>query len=389
MHICYVLLSPTFGMHQYTADLANRMSLAGYKVSLVTTTGYPVDRYLPAVEVQTPVTTRDSGFSTDAMQWGAVDRIVSTILTAVPDMVHITGPHIWNIPVMRALQRQSLCVVHTLHDLDPHPGSIYGPLLHQWNRSVLRRADHILVHGRCYLRRLEHLGVTLDRITFTPLLHLFAGQTWLPQLDDLAANISYEPFVLLFGRLERYKGVRELLTAWPAVHRRHKEARLVLAGPGQLEHLWADALPPGVEVRSRLIRDDEAIDLFRRCALLVLPYIGATQSALIPAAYYFSKSVIATRSGALPEYVQEGTTGWIIEPGQTKPLAETLARALDDMSRLVEMGRAAQAWYAEQRPAEEDTLLRLYTRLVEMPAIVASAGMKPFSLANILGGKDA
>ena len=29
MRICYVLLSPTFGMHQYTADLANR--LAGWE----------------------------------------------------------------------------------------------------------------------------------------------------------------------------------------------------------------------------------------------------------------------------------------------------------------------------------------------------------------------
>lgn len=28
MRICYVLLSPTFGLHQYTADLTNRMALA-------------------------------------------------------------------------------------------------------------------------------------------------------------------------------------------------------------------------------------------------------------------------------------------------------------------------------------------------------------------------
>ena len=31
MRVCYVLLSPTFGMHQYTADLANRMAARARK----------------------------------------------------------------------------------------------------------------------------------------------------------------------------------------------------------------------------------------------------------------------------------------------------------------------------------------------------------------------
>ena len=58
MRICYVLLSPTFGMHQYTADLANRMAQADHQVHLVTTRHYPRDRYLPAVIPHTPVATR-------------------------------------------------------------------------------------------------------------------------------------------------------------------------------------------------------------------------------------------------------------------------------------------------------------------------------------------
>jgi len=67
--ICYVLLSPTLGMHQYTADLANRMVRAGHQVSLVTTRHYPRDRYLPDVRVRTPVDTQDTGFSADALRF--------------------------------------------------------------------------------------------------------------------------------------------------------------------------------------------------------------------------------------------------------------------------------------------------------------------------------
>ena len=36
MRICYILLSPTLGLYQYTADLANRVARAGRQVSLVT-----------------------------------------------------------------------------------------------------------------------------------------------------------------------------------------------------------------------------------------------------------------------------------------------------------------------------------------------------------------
>jgi hypothetical protein len=36
MHIAYLCPSPTFGMHQYTADLANRMASRGHRSALIT-----------------------------------------------------------------------------------------------------------------------------------------------------------------------------------------------------------------------------------------------------------------------------------------------------------------------------------------------------------------
>ncbi|NLG52339.1 MAG: glycosyltransferase family 4 protein, partial [Chloroflexi bacterium] len=328
-------------MHQYTADLANRMARWDYEVHLVTGVRYPADRYLPNIRVHTPVETRDTGFSLDALQPRALSKIAATLDDIRPDVVHITGPHIWNTAVIRQLRRRGVPVIHSLHDLDPHPGSAYGSLLHLWNRAIARSADHILVHATRYRERVLGLGVPLERVSSLPLLHLFLGQRWLEQVPQLAADVRYEPLVLFFGRLERYKGVGELLSAWSLLGTR--AARLVLAGPGEWEQLWPDPLPPGVEVRNRLIDDDEALDLFRRCALLVLPYIGATQSALIPAAYYFHKPVIATRSGALAEYVQEGVSGWLVKPSDPRELAACLADALADPERLPRMGAAGRA----------------------------------------------
>jgi glycosyltransferase involved in cell wall biosynthesis len=366
MRICYVLLSPTFGMHQYTADLANRMAQAGEDVHLVTTARYPCDRYLPAVTVHTPVNTRNTGFSPSGLRFSGIRDLQSAIRNLDPDLVHVTGPHLWNVPLLWWLRQVGIPVVHTVHDLDPHSGTSYGHLLRLWNRAVICLTNHILVHGACYYDRLLALGVPPNRVTHTPLLHLFLGQTWLEEVSHLVPQVRYEPWALFFGRLERYKGVDHLITACAMLDGpKENSPRLVLAGPGSLESLWAGALPPRIEVRNRLIGDEEALDLFRRCGLLVLPYLDATQSALIAAAYFFHKPVVVTWAGALPEYVQYGRTGWVVEPDHPPSLARCLAAALADPAHLAEMGTAGRAWYDERCAAEQRVLRRMYERLVQ------------------------
>ena len=266
---------------------------------------------------------------------------------------------------MSALQEKGIPVIHTLHDLDPHPGSLYGSLLHVWNRRIARTADHVLVHGHRYAERVRKLGAPTERITYVPLLHLFLGHTWLGQLEQLTDGVSYEPMILFFGRLERYKGLDNLLTAWSMMMGADGDTgtQLLVAGPGRLERIWAGALPASVEFLNRLISDEEAIALFRRAAMLVLPYTGATQSALIPAAYFFRKPVLVSPSGALHEYVEDGRTGWVVESAHPPSLARCLAAAIGDIDRLARMGEAGRVWYEGRRAQEEATLLGLYTHM--------------------------
>jgi starch synthase len=364
MRICYVLLSPTFGMHQYTADLVNRMVRAGHDVSLVTTRHYPPDRYLPEVSVRTPVEAQDTGFSAEALRFSGARDAQAEIGALLPDVVHITGPHAWNVTLLWMLRQATIPVVHSLHDLEPHSGSPYGRLLHLWNQGIIRQADQILVHGQRYRQQLLDGGLAPERVTYTPLLHLSLGASWLEELDALAADVRHEPWGLFFGRMERYKGVDHLLAAAGALDGQPKDARrLILAGPGELDVLWPRSLPAGVEVRSGLVGDDETLELFRRCGLLVLPYRDATQSAVIGHAYYFRKPVIVTRTGALPEYVVEGETGWVMPPGDPGALAEALREALGDPDRLARMGKAGREWYDRERKAEEMTLQQMYARL--------------------------
>lgn len=373
MRICYVLLSPTFGMHQYTADLANRLVGADNDVHLVTTTRAPRDRYTSAITIHTPVTTTNTGFCLDSLRPSLFRRVVKTVLDLQPDVVHLSGPHMWNLALVRAVKAQGIPVAHTMHDLDPHLGSGYGVLLRIWNYLIIRSADHILVHGETYRERLLAQGIAPECMTLTPLLHLFVGGAWLEMFSDLAAATEYQPWALFFGRLKRYKGLEYLLTACAMMDGANQtSSRIVVAGYGDMSSLWAGSLPDRLALHNHLINDEEAMDLFSRCGLLVLPYSDATQSALIAAAYYFRKPVVVTRTGALPEYVVDGQTGYIIEPDHPAALARCLEKLLDDPETLQRMGVAGRAWYDARRAEEQRSLLQMYLQLMSSRSPQAS-----------------
>jgi glycosyltransferase involved in cell wall biosynthesis len=420
--ITYVLLSPTFGMHQYTADLANRAVEGRFSahdrpeaVQVVTTANAPRDRYCPGVELVTPVTTHGTGFSREGADLAAYRKLQSVVFDqalAAPhsSVVHFAGVHAWNVPLVYALRRRRIRVVHTLHDLAPHSGVRHGVLIRFWNRLIISSGATILVHGARYREELVAQGVPPARVVYTPLLHGFLGAAWewppqpirrgeaavrrrvqgvttLTIPDGSQTSLAQPhnsvgmprpygrdhdvPIVLFFGRVEPYKGVEVLIEAWASLSQsglweRAGVRELVIAGP-VARGVDLGPLPTGVTLLDRRIDDAEADALFRRASLLVLPYRDATQSALIAAAYAYGLPVIVTRTGALPEYVIEGETGWVVAPGDAAALARALSACLAGSTAKPERVRqrvaAGREWFDERRAEEEDSLTRLYCGL--------------------------
>jgi glycosyltransferase involved in cell wall biosynthesis len=63
---------------------------------------------------------------------------------------------------------------------------------------------------------------------------------------------------------------------------------------------------------------------------VVLPYIDASQSGIIPLAYSFKKPVVVTDVGSIPESVDDGVTGFIVPPKDPAALAEAILKLLED-----------------------------------------------------------
>jgi glycosyltransferase involved in cell wall biosynthesis len=241
-------------------------------------------------------------------------------------------------------------------------------LLYLWNNAIVRWVGHILVHGKIYRDRLLSRGVSQQRVTYTPLLHLFLSYQGELMLQQTKCAYKSEPLALFFARLEAYKGIDILVEAMRQLVD-SSDGCAVVAGKGEIEKIITGPVPGNVEIRNRLLDDTEAIDLFQRCCVVVLPYRDATQSALIAAAYFFGKPVIVTQAGALPEYVVDGETGWVIPSGDVRALADRLRHAFNTPDRLLSMGRVGRAWYEAQRYEEQNRLRDMYARTAREEAV--------------------
>jgi glycosyltransferase involved in cell wall biosynthesis len=268
-----------------------------------------------------------------ASVWGMVQQI----RRFQPDVVHFQNGHLWFNLALVLLRRYPL--VLTVHDPRHHAGDRSSRKTPQPVMDFgFRRADRLIVHGRELKRQLaREVGIPARRIDVIP--HVAIGR------PHVAPHATEEPnTVLFFGRIWEYKGLDYLIEAEPLISREVPDVRFVIAGKGDdLEpYLRMMIHPERFTVHNRYIPAAMMAELFARASVVVLPYVEATQSGVIPVAYTFSKPVVATETGALPEMVQHGTTGLLVPPRDSQALAAAVVELLKDPARRQAMGNAGR-----------------------------------------------
>jgi glycosyltransferase involved in cell wall biosynthesis len=148
------------------------------------------------------------------------------------------------------------------------------------------------------------------------------------------------PVVGFVGRIEPRKGPMDLVLAAPAIRAAAPSARIVIVGddpyesdPAYLARVRAAA---GVE---HVPWVENAAGLMRHIDVLVAPSRTEPFGTVLSEAMAVGTPVVATRVDGLPEVVQDGVNGRLVEPGDPAALA---AAVLDVLSRRDEMGAAAR-----------------------------------------------
>ncbi len=263
--------------------------------------------------------------------------LVASLVRSKPDVVHVQWLPLAGIDrtVWRAARTMiGAPLIFTAHNALPRDAS--DRALRHAGRSA-RLFDRVVTHSEFGRRGLvDQLGVDAARVRLIP--HgVFSGYA---DLDVVAPDLpSGVPVVSLLGLLRPYKGLEDLLTAWPHVRDRVPGAILHVAGrplgEPAVERL---ATTQGVVADLRYISSAEFAGALQRSDVTVLPYRAADQSGVLFAAIALRRPVVVTDVGGLGEIVRGRGLGLVVPSRDPQALAEALVRVLDDRALRAQIG---------------------------------------------------
>ena len=247
------------------------------------------------------------------------------------------------------------------------PGPVRG-----WVRSAVAGAAAVMALNEAHGRELARV-VPAGRVRIV--------RNGLPDLADLPGLASppvrrrppaTEPRVLFLSNVREAKGIFTLLEAAPQVLEAFPGARFVVAGP------WEDAATErrfGAAV-GRLglgdrveyvgpVYDAAKLDLLASVSLLAFPSHRENAPNTVLEAMRQGLPVVASRVGGIPEMVEDGRTGLLVEPGDPTALAGAIRAILRDPETAAELGRCGREKFEREYTMDrwEDDIIRLIEEL--------------------------
>lgn len=156
-----------------------------------------------------------------------------------------------------------------------------------------------------------------------------------------------QDYYLFFGRIDQYKGISRLLKAYQQYEEsKQNHHRLVIAGSGNFskeEKQLLDSMPEVICI-NRFLDDEEITPLYQNSRAVVLPYLEASQSGVLPIAYKYGKPVIVSDLQGLTENVWEHHTGLVANDVEA---LEDALKQMDDDGVYREMQQEIGNYYRE------------------------------------------
>lgn len=189
-------------------------------------------------------------------------------------------------------------------------------------RGIYQNACHVFTRSRNITRSVvEQYGCDAGKVTC-----VYAGSN--ARFDGAPPdNDGYRNKNILFVGVDwERKGGPELVAAFRQVLRVHPDAQLTIVGCTPRVDV------PNCRVIGRIPLADVA-EQYRRASVFCLPTWLEPFGIVFIEAFAHRLPVVATRVGAIPDFVIPGESGYLVEPGARDCLAQALTALLDDPDR--------------------------------------------------------
>jgi glycogen synthase len=168
--------------------------------------------------------------------------------------------------------------------------------------------------------------------------------------------------ILFAARSDPVKGADVLFQAVPLVRRDVPDAEFHFVG-----------CPPAADISTAegvrfypFVPKEQLMEHYRRAAVCVVPSLWDNSPYTVYEAMASGKPVVACRVGGIPELIDDGATGFLVQPGHPGQLANAILRLLHSYHERVRMGQAARQRIQQLANLEVNVSRRLavYEQLV-------------------------
>lgn len=248
---------------------------------------------------------------------------------------HKFGSNVW-ASLLRGPARTPVVIAHE------HTWSYEGqPLRRFLDRWLIsRRCDRIIAVSDLDRRRM----IEIERIDPGRIVRVHSGiPTLQPTGHDVRSELGIPSEALVLasiGDLRPQKAYEVLLEATADLRRSHPSLRVLIAGEGPERPILEQMLDSmGLRDTIQLLgRRADVADVLAACDVAVCcSDFEGTPLAVIES-MAAGKPVVATRVGGLPDVVEDGVTGVLVEPRSPTRLAGAIDGLLTRPDRALEMG---------------------------------------------------
>ncbi len=223
---------------------------------------------------------------------------------------------------------------------------------------ALKNVYRVIVPSEASKKILIQNRVPADKIEILPLFANIATDT--SSENDLKNSKK----ILFLGRLRPYKGVEYLLRALALTK---SSCELEIVGGGE-DRPKLEKLAENLQIQDRVHflgnQPHEKIkNYLASCAFLVVPSIYPDSFPTVGLeAMAMSKPVIGFRIGGIPEWLNDGETGFLVEAQDVNELAKKIDDLLQNPERTERMGKAGRKRFEAEftGSAHMERLVQIY-----------------------------
>jgi len=229
-------------------------------------------------------------------------------------------------------------IIFVCHNVFPHERF---PLDRFLAKLILRYGNGFIVHTKLDEKDLLSVKPTANYLLSPhPTYNIFKFENIEKEAArKLLCINTTTPVILFFGFVRDYKGLKHLLKALPYVKEELINIDLWVVGDfADGKQLYLDliynlGIRDNIHIVDEYVSNRDVEKYFSAADLVILPYESATGSGIIQIAYGFEKPVVVTNVGGLPDVVEEGKTGFIVEPEKPELLAKAVLRFFAEVEK--------------------------------------------------------